>query len=78
MEKDSGLLTQVVIYNIHNLNPAFSVKIENFTIIVDFDDKNGQMHLDKITTNIQGKYAFFIAFQDHTEHNYSDFTYVGD
>jgi hypothetical protein len=78
LEKESGLLKQVVIYNINKLNPAFSVKIENFAITMDFTQINGHTHVEKITTNIRGKYAFFKAFQDHSEHSYSDFTYVGN
>ena len=77
VEKETGLLKQVVIYNIYNLNPAFSVKIENFSITMDFLEVNGHMHLGKITTNIKGKYAFFKSFQDYTEYSYSDFMYVG-
>lgn len=78
LEKESGLLKQVVIYNINKLNPAFSVKIDYFVITMDFTQINRHTHLEKITTSIRGKYAFFKAFQDHSEYSYSDFTYVGN
>jgi hypothetical protein len=69
--------SQILVKNIDDVSPAFSVSLEKLNLIFDFSSVDSRMVLSKVTTNISGTIGFVKSISQNSTQELLDYRYMG-